>query len=451
MRRREASLVNFYGLPEPNGNPHDQRTNEFSAFAEDDIKVNSKLTVNIGLRWEYDGYPSENKGLFTDVWRSLATIDNTGSFYINNPVGSLAGFVVQSNYNPNIAACGDPLARTACGLTAPAGIFPGYPGGATGVVFNTNKTLVKGAPIDDFGPRIGVARSRWAQRRWCAAGYSHPLRSGVRQPAGEQQRRQHAVQRLRGSFVGHQRPVRADQSGGYKVEILGYRTPRTLQIIANGANAGATNIVDRRARATAMATTSDDQRLAGCRWLISYTLGLQCGSPQGLDSGRRVCGIAQHAPVRLGESGKHRVPGSGSTERADRSAECGDDHRFGSAGHAEDSCRSTIRATRTRRIKSRTTSRRTRRWRSCRTTRWAGSASSASAPAACPPPRRKGDFALQQLAGTAEAPVLARIPAPAGLLHVEQADYERELSRGGQWYFGSGQRSFRRLLQQRSA
>ncbi len=113
-------LVNFYGLPEPNGNPHDQRTNEFSSFAEDDIKVSSKLTVNVGLRWEYDGYPSENKGLFTDVWTSQLLSDNTGSFYLggqitdgpacptfagclpgtlatdNNQVGSLAGYVVQS-------------------------------------------------------------------------------------------------------------------------------------------------------------------------------------------------------------------------------------------------------------------------------------------------------------------------------------------------------------------
>src|SRR6202041_4030758 len=93
---------------------------------------------------------------------------NTGSFYLgdevtagpgtpSNQIGSLAGYVVQSNYNPNIAACGNPLARSACGETAPAGIFPGYPGGATGVLVNGNKSLVKGAPYYDFGPRIGFA------------------------------------------------------------------------------------------------------------------------------------------------------------------------------------------------------------------------------------------------------------------------------------------------------
>ena len=53
-------------------------------------------------------------------------------------------------------------APVACGLTAPAGVFTQtdgtpYPGGATGVFFNTNKTLVHGAPFDSFGPRIGMA------------------------------------------------------------------------------------------------------------------------------------------------------------------------------------------------------------------------------------------------------------------------------------------------------
>ena len=189
-------LVNFYGLPEANGNPHDQRTNQFSAFVADDIKVTSKLTVNLGLRWEYDGWPSENKGLFTNVWTSLLTNDNSGSFYLgdevttgppcasapcflppggnpagSNPVGSLAGYVVQSNYNPNIQRCGNPLAPSACGLAAPAGIYPGYVGGATGVVINDNKTLMQGSPLNDFGPRIGVAWQPIGEKLVVRAGY----------------------------------------------------------------------------------------------------------------------------------------------------------------------------------------------------------------------------------------------------------------------------------------
>ena len=182
--------MNFYGITTTNGNKHDQRSNEFASYLEDDIKVNSKLTVNLGVRWEYDGYPSDTTGLFTNGWASQAALVNTGSFFLgnqastacgngtafgpgctSNQIGTLAGMVVQSNYNPNIVQCGAPLAPSACGLTAPAGIFPGYPGGATGVYFNTNKTLVHGAPINNFGPRIGVAWQPLGEKFVVRAGY----------------------------------------------------------------------------------------------------------------------------------------------------------------------------------------------------------------------------------------------------------------------------------------
>jgi Carboxypeptidase regulatory-like domain/TonB-dependent Receptor Plug Domain len=290
-------LVNFYGLPEANGNPHDQRTNEFSSFVEDDIKVSSKLTLNLGVRWEYDGYPSENKGLFTDVWTSQLTIDNTGSFYLgnegalggtvpcpnfstcapgtltttNNQVGSLAGYVVQSNYNPNIAACGNPLARTACGLIAPAGIFPGYPGGAEGVIFNTNKTLVKGAPIDDFGPRIGLA--------WQPIGENLVIRAGygifydavyanllANNNAGNGPYNGFADASYFANSL--QQPIASAATGG----ILGW-SPRTLQVVSGNAATGATNITD-DAGGNGLPDTSDNQHLA-VPLVQSYNLDVQ--------------------------------------------------------------------------------------------------------------------------------------------------------------------------------
>jgi len=178
-------LINFYGLAQPDGNPHDQRTNEFNAFAEDDIKVTSKLTVNLGMRWEYDGYPSDRTGLFTDVWTTQLLLQNAGSFFLggeegcatlpcgapNNRVGTLLGYVVQSNYNPNTPKCGIPTAQTACSLTAQPGVYPGYIGGATGVLVNDNKTLVHGAPYNDFGPRVGLAWQPLGDRLVVRAGY----------------------------------------------------------------------------------------------------------------------------------------------------------------------------------------------------------------------------------------------------------------------------------------
>jgi hypothetical protein len=185
-------LINFYNLSQPDGNPHDQRSNEFASFVEDDIKVNSKLTVNLGLRWEYDGYPSDVTGLFTNGWPTQAALVNTGSFFLgnqiaagppcssspclapvtnNNQIGTLVGYVVQSNYNPNTPKCGVPTAQTACGLLAPVGVYAGYPGGASGVFFNTNKTIVHGAPITDFAPRIGIAWQPFGEKLVVRAGY----------------------------------------------------------------------------------------------------------------------------------------------------------------------------------------------------------------------------------------------------------------------------------------
>ena len=175
-------LVNFWGLGQANGNKHDQVANEFASFVEDDIKVSPKLTLNLGLRWEYDGYPSDKTGLFTNAWASAAAQVNTGSFFLgpevvngpgtpNNVTGTLVGMAVQSNYNPNKAACGNPLAPTACGLSAPPDIYPGYPGGATGVTFNTNKTLVHGAPTNNFAPRIGIAWQPFSEKFVVRAGY----------------------------------------------------------------------------------------------------------------------------------------------------------------------------------------------------------------------------------------------------------------------------------------
>ena len=135
-------------------------------FVQDDIKVNSRLTVNAGLRWEYDGWPSDKIGQFTNIWTSQLALENTGSFFLNNaattscqltptspvlPLGTLDGFVVPSNYN------------RAEGLTGPCGV--------TGVKVNGNKTLLSGSPLDNFMPRLGVAWQPFGNKFVVRAGY----------------------------------------------------------------------------------------------------------------------------------------------------------------------------------------------------------------------------------------------------------------------------------------
>jgi hypothetical protein len=131
----EGSVLTGFGLKGPL--THYNRINAFDAYVQDDFKVNRKLTVNLGLRWEYDGFPDDISGQFTNVWTTQLAKANTGSYFLNNPVGTLLGFVVPSNYD-----------KTA-GFSAPDG--------ATGVLTNGNKTLLPGSPWHNFAPRVGLA------------------------------------------------------------------------------------------------------------------------------------------------------------------------------------------------------------------------------------------------------------------------------------------------------
>ncbi|MGH9738020.1 MAG: carboxypeptidase regulatory-like domain-containing protein [Candidatus Acidiferrales bacterium] len=132
---------------------HYNRYNDFSVYGEDTWKVTSKLTANIGLRWEYQGFPDDVSGEFTNVWPSQLAKINTGSaFAALGAPGTLTGFVVPSNF-----------AVKTYGLTAPSG--------ATGVLVNGNKTLLPGSPMNEFAPRLGIAWQPFGARFVVRAGY----------------------------------------------------------------------------------------------------------------------------------------------------------------------------------------------------------------------------------------------------------------------------------------
>jgi hypothetical protein len=140
-------------LPPGSPNPHHWRVNEFSSFVQDDFRVTRRLTVNLGLRWEYDGWPSDAHGVFTNFAAAEAGLVDTGTELLNNPVGTLAGYIVQSNYN--------------------RAFYNGLSGefGSTGIFVNHNKTLLYGSPIDNFSPRIGVAWQPLSEKLVVRAGY----------------------------------------------------------------------------------------------------------------------------------------------------------------------------------------------------------------------------------------------------------------------------------------
>jgi hypothetical protein len=114
------------------------RLNVFDAFVQDDVKLGPRLTMNVGLRWEYDGNLYSSQGLESSIWPQLASlVPLPGS---TPQTGTLAGWVVPQNYpGPNLP----------------------------GLYINSNNGLTNpNAPLTDFAPRLGFAWQPTHSPRW---------------------------------------------------------------------------------------------------------------------------------------------------------------------------------------------------------------------------------------------------------------------------------------------
>jgi Carboxypeptidase regulatory-like domain/TonB dependent receptor-like, beta-barrel len=117
---------------------YDYRSVSGAVFFQDDLKLTSRLTLNLGLRWEYVGPATDARGTIGNTWLSL---------FLDSPIpplsGTLAGNTVAADYDPTLV---NPYTGQPFG-PPPEGVL----------VRTTNSFYRNDAPLDTFAPRFGFS------------------------------------------------------------------------------------------------------------------------------------------------------------------------------------------------------------------------------------------------------------------------------------------------------
>ena len=116
------------------------RARDLDFFFTDDWRVTQNLTLNLGLRWDWYGWPTEKNGF----------LGNFDPALVSDPNNPITGFIVPSNVsNTGIAQVDSAIAATARAQT---------------------KSTLNGEDLNNFAPRLGFAYSPGSESRWVFRG-----------------------------------------------------------------------------------------------------------------------------------------------------------------------------------------------------------------------------------------------------------------------------------------
>jgi hypothetical protein len=105
---------NFEGLFPGTGTSRGFRQSQFGFFAQDDWRVTSKLTMNLGLRWEFTTIPTEVGGRLSNL-----RDPSDPEFLVGDPLYELS----KKNFAPRIGVAYDPSGAERMAIRAGFGIF----------------------------------------------------------------------------------------------------------------------------------------------------------------------------------------------------------------------------------------------------------------------------------------------------------------------------------------